>query len=45
MKLKQNHRNKEIEIVLLSILCVIQDVLLPDRQTLKGDRGHKDKHY
>ena len=23
----------------------IQAILLPDRQTLRGDRRHKDKHY
>ena len=26
-------------------LLYIQSVLLPDRQTLRGDSRHEDKHY
>ena len=26
-------------------MCFIQGVLLPDRQTLRGDSRHEDKHY
>ena len=34
----------------MQIVCIhtnanIQGVLLPDRQTLRGDSRHEDKHY
>ena len=30
---------------LLTFTLYVQGVLLPDRQTLRGDSTHKDKHY
>ena len=35
------------KVVYMNDVCIhhIQGVLLPDRQTLRGDSSHKSKHY
>ena len=37
-------RYKIMNTHMLNIHTYIQDVLLPDRQTLRGDSKHEDKH-